>query len=537
MPGEDPLLVRAGASPTLLWKGLYFYPPGNPIEYARRKARVVSPPSRSLVLVPSVGLGYGLAELLERLPEDCAILCVEAYQEVMAIALMQELPSDPRLSIVRTADPAGAAAALNGLGIHRFRRVIEAPLCAGYRLAPELYARCRQRLEEEIRRYWQNRLTLIAMGSLQVRNIFSNLVLLPRARCFSALSTSLPVVVAGAGPSLEECVPALARRRGSYILAAADTALPSLTAHGIVPDVVVALEAQVANLQDFIPSRDPDMVLASDLSSHPLVNRLFPERLFFFSSRFAPLRLFDRLETFRLHPTPFPALGSVGVAAVHAALQMARAEIFLTGLDFCFSGSRTHVRGTQYHIAMLAGSNRYRPVGHDAFQSLTARSRLRVTDKRGKPVATDPVLKSYRDGLQSELDGEELRVMDFGPSGLDLGVRWISIEEWEERLGRAPAGRTRLEIDPEQGFALDQLRGFLSQEKDLLTRAIGALGNATETGIVSDECRALLWETDYAWVHFPDPPGLENPDRSFLARARIAAGYYAQRLEKILSII
>ena len=69
MPGENPLLVETANGPTLLWKGLSFYPSGNPLEYARRKARVFSPPPRTLVFVPSVGLGYGLVELLQRLPE------------------------------------------------------------------------------------------------------------------------------------------------------------------------------------------------------------------------------------------------------------------------------------------------------------------------------------------------------------------------------------------------------------------------------------------------------------------------------------
>ncbi|MFI5369173.1 MAG: 6-hydroxymethylpterin diphosphokinase MptE-like protein, partial [Spirochaetia bacterium] len=368
MPGEDPLLVESGEGRTLLWKGLSFYPSEKPLEYARRKARVFSPPPRSLVFVPSVGLGHGLSELLERLPEGCAVLCVEAFQEVMAAALSQGLPADPRLSIVRTAEPAGAAAALESMGIHRFRRVVELPLCAGYRLAPELYARCRLRLEEEIRRYWQNRLTLIALGSLQVSNVLLNLALLPGAHDLSALATTRPVVVAGAGPSLDECIPAMTRLRRGFVLAAVDTAFPCLAAHGIFPDIVVALEAQVANMQDFLPFRSARTLLACDLSSHPAVNRLFTDRLYYFSSRFAPLRLFDRLAEAHLLPAPFPALGSVGVAAVHAGLQIGRGDVFLTGLDLSFPGARTHAQGSPYHLAMLNGCSRLRPVGQDAFQ-------------------------------------------------------------------------------------------------------------------------------------------------------------------------
>ncbi len=535
MPGEDPLLIETGEGRTLLWKGLSFYPSGNPLEYARRKARVFSPPPRSLVFVPSIGLGYGLSELLERLPEGCAVLCVEVHQEVMAMALSQELPADPRLSIVRTAEPAGAAAALESMGIHGFRRVVELPLCAGYRLAPELYAQCRRRLEEEVRRYWQNRLTLIALGSLQVSNVLLNLSLLPGAHDLSALSTERPVVVAGAGPSLDECIPAMTRLRRSFVLAAVDTAFPSLAAHGIFPDIVVALEAQVANMQDFLPFRSDGTVLACDLSSHPSVNRLFTTRLYYFSSRFAPLRLFDRLAKARLLPALFPALGSVGVAAVHAGLQIGHRDVFLTGLDLSFPGARTHAQGSPYHLAMLNGSSRLRPVGQDAFQALAARVLVQAPDKRGGLVRTDKVLKSYRDNVESVVRESTARVMDFGPRGLDLGVRRISMGEWEDRLAGGSAPAALLEIDSGKAFPRDLVREFIQTEKRLLERAIDALRGLTAEG--SEECRMLLREIDYAWVQFPDPPGLENPDRSFLARARVAAGHYARRLDRIVSIL
>ena len=537
MPGEDPLLIETGEGRTLLWKGLSFYPSGNPLEYARRKARVFSPPTRSLVFVPSVGLGYGLSELLERLPEGCAVLCVEVHQEVMAMALSQGLPADPRLSIVRTAEPAGAAAALESMGIHRFRRVVELPLCAGYRLSPELYAQCRKRLEEEVRRYWQNRLTLIALGSLQVSNVLLNLSLLPGAHDLSALSTARPVVVAGAGPSLDECIPAMSRLRRGFVLAAVDTAFPCLAAHGIFPDIVVALEAQVVNMQDFIPFRSDSAVLACDLSSHPAVNRLFAGRLYYFSSRFAPLRLFDRLAEAHLLPALFPALGSVGVAAVHAGLRIGRGDVFLTGLDLSFPGARTHAQGSPYHLAMLNGSSRLRPIGQDAFQALAARVLVRAADKRGGFVRTDKVLKSYRDSVEEVVRDSAARVMDFGPQGLELGIGRISMGEWEERLACGSAPPARLEIDTVSVFTRDQVRRFFQAEKGLLERALDALRETTAGGGASEECRALLREIDYTWVQFPDPPGLENPDRSFLARARVAAGHYARRLERIASIL
>jgi hypothetical protein len=186
---------------------------------------------------------------------------------------------------------------------------------------------------------------------------------------------------------------------------------------------------------------------------------------------------------------------------------------------------------------MLNGSSRLRPVGQDAFQAMAARMLLHAPDKRGGIVATDKVLKSYRDNVESVVRGSSARVMDFGPQGLDLGVRRIGIDEWEERLACGNTPAPLLEVDTHKAFPRDRVREFMQAEKDLLGRAIDALRETTLEGRASEECRALLREIDYTWVQFPDPPGLENPDRSFLARARVAAGHYAQRLDRIASIL
>jgi hypothetical protein len=537
MPGEQPLLLQTDNGPTVRWKGISLYPSDNPIEYARRRARVFSPLPRSIVFVPSVGLGHGLADLLQKLPDGCAILCVEAHQEIMGLALQQGLPADPRLTIIRADNAAAVEPVLEGLGPGRFRRVVQLSLSGGYRLAAEMYADCLHRLEERLRLYWQNRLTLIALGSLQVRNILSNLALLPGAKDFSSLSSPSPVVVAGAGPSLEGCLPMLARLRDRYLLISVDTALPVLAAHGVTPDIVIALEAQVANLQDFIAAGETHTLLASDLSSYPAINRRFPGKLFFFSSCFAPLLIFERLRESGLLPTPFPAFGSVGVAAVHAALAISASDIFLAGLDFSFPGFLTHARGAPSHLLTLEKATRLRPVGLDAYQALAARSLILVKDKNGGAVATDRVMRSYRDNLDARLSNARGRAFDIGSLGLDLGIRKVEPAEAEERIaGGAETGRS-LEVDPRSDFRAEALVDFISHETRLLRDAAARMRESARGGGVPSGSRELLRQVDYTWLHFPDESDLDHPERSFLARAAVAASWYADRIDRLGSIL
>jgi hypothetical protein len=437
-------------------------------------------------------------------------------------------------------------AALRSMGTGLFRRVVEVPLNSGYRLAPDLYGRIRRGLEQEIMRFWQNRLTLIAMGSLQVRNVLANLPLLKNALDFSALSTTLPVVVAGAGPSLEASLAVMARTRERFVLVAVDTALPALAALAIAPDVVIALEAQAVNNQDFVgelPARTGS-ILACDLSVHPSAARLFEGRLCFFSSEFAPLQLWQRLAAARLRPYPFPALGSVGVAAAHAALRITTDGVFLTGMDLSFPGTKTHANGSPFVLAMMAASTRFEPVAHSIYRALAGRRLLRVADKHGSPTLTDRVLSSYRDSIEEELDGAGGRVLDCGETGLPLGARIITTERFEELLLENPPASPRLHVDRGKRFSEDIVR-FVGAERSLLldvakAAGAGAAGSGAAgagAGGGTGSLASLLAQADYTWAHFPDVPDLSAPEPGFLARARVAALYYAERLRRIESVL
>jgi hypothetical protein len=536
MSGEDPLLVPSDRGPTVFHRGIALYPPANPQAAARGRARAARLAPRTLVYVPSVGLGHGLADLLDRLPGECAVLCVETDPALMRRAAAAELPRDARLAVVQTSDGEEVARAARSLGIARFRRVVEVPLCAGYRLDAARYTEFGRVLEAVVRTHWQDAATLISMGSLWVRNIIDNLAVLPSSRDFSCLTSDAPLVVAGAGPSLEQSLPALKEARAGFLLAAADTALPRLMEESLEPDIVVALEAQLANIQDFLPSRGAAALLACELSAHPATARLFPRGRFFFSSRFAPLALFGRLAEAGLLPSPFPALGSVGVAAAHAGLRLTGGDVFLTGLDFSFPGSRTHARGTPPHLAALRSASRVRGVDQDAVGSLAARRAIREKDKAGDGVMTDLVLRSYRDGLRVEAAGSAGRVWDLGRTGLDLGISRIDEDAFLGRVRAAGACHPRITVRPGPAFPAASLLRFLDSEISLLDRAVGRLASllsAAKAGAeIPVEDRSLLAAVDYTFLHFPDGREPDALSRSFLARARVAALYYRQRIAR-----
>jgi membrane associated rhomboid family serine protease len=230
-------------------------------------------------------------------------------------------------------------------------------------------------------------------------------------------------------------------------------------------------------------------------------------------------------------------MGLVGVAAAYAALRITRKTVFLTGLDLSFPGGKTHANGSPHCLAMLAESTRLDPVGQAGYSALAGRRLLYLPDKNGRMILTDLVLSSYRDSLSGELSASSERVLDCGQSGLPLGVRAIRGEQFEGLLGNTPAAGQRLHIDRERRFPEDQLSGFVAAERALLAEIADAAAVFAASGGQGGSLGALLADADYTWVHFPDLPDFSALDPGFVARARIAALYYAERLRRIESVL
>jgi len=547
MSSSDPRLVDTGRGLTIQYRGRYLYSSVEPFEAVRRRVERASVPEKTLVFVPSVGLGYGLEELLRRSPRSSHVLCVEADEKLMGFALEQRtvrIPSSRRLTVVRSSDPQSVASYLhNRIGIGSFRRMQSLRLCGGYHLAPAVYDAIGSRLEQEIQAYWKNKIILVHMGRLWIRNIIENIPILRRSEDLRTLRTGYPVCVLGAGPSLEESLPAIRRSRKGMLLLAVDTALPVLSDHGIRPDLVLALEAQVANAKDFLGQDLTGMSLLCDMTTCPAVVRLFEGRAFFFCSEFHRLKLLQRMSDRRLRPTRIPALGSVGVAAVHVALGLTGGPVFLAGLDFSYPGKRTHARGSPFHRQLLGGSGRLAPAEGTGFAAIARRPLLRVQDEGRGPILTDLVLHSYAQAAEKLLKGQG-RVYDLGSAGMVKGATRCSDAGVLEAL--APH-RNREKLSVESGAIdqigrLDQWRRFVQSELDLLQRGLDLLSPLLQEGAgreirLGPTERRVVESLDYLSYSFPDGDRTDPTDAGLLARVMIAGRRFLNLWENAVSIL
>jgi hypothetical protein len=141
------------------------------------------------------------------------------------------------------------------------------------------------------------------------------------------------VVVAGAGPSLDECAPALRRHRSKFVLVAASGAVPPLRAAGIDPDWVVALEGKDTVVNDLadLPEKISTVVFEC---THPQIVRAARRKLFFG----------DGLET---------RGGTTLIPALDFALQCSMEDVILVGADLGY-GNRVYASGAKRECLVMS---------------------------------------------------------------------------------------------------------------------------------------------------------------------------------------
>lgn len=534
MNPDIPELIPRGNHFTIRYGNRHLYNPGSPFRRAVEKAEAVSVGPHTLVLVASPLLFYGVETLLHNLPEHCHLLCVESDPNLSNLVLEPEqkrILEDHRISYIKTRSPEEVITASRSLGFWKFRRCVLASINGGYALHSRLYRSISDTLQREIEVFWKNRMTLINMVPLWIKNLFHNLTRYPFSLDLRSVSTEKPVVVTGAGESLEGTLHELRHNRKGIFILSVDTALPVLLSSEIIPDAVICLESQVTNLKDFIGAAGKHIRLFCDFLSHPSTYKTTDGETAFFLSRFAPNRLFERMETAGLAPPFIPPLGSVGVAAVHLALRLTKNNVYVTGLDFSFTPGKTHSRGSPAHITELMSSNRLQP--SDSYGRCVDYQGYRRKDKSGRTVKTTLILESYLDQLKETVE-RETRVYNLGLCGLPAeGIPKTKLEPGQPCRVNKPQENT---ITVPEGRKKD-VRTFLMREKSLLS-GVYRTGNEY-LSLQTEEHRHRFIETlrmcDYVLLHFPDPERIDTCDRSFAARVCAAADLYMRHIDYSLA--
>ncbi|MDR1507234.1 MAG: DUF115 domain-containing protein [Treponema sp.] len=553
-----PVITPARRGNSLKYKSKTLLSTVEPAGRAEKAAEKVPQMERTLYFCPSPLFGYGLEQFLSRLNPGSAILCVETDEKLLSLSVSQaagRVFSHPRLLLTGEKNPAALCALVRKTwGGRAFRRVIPLKLNGGWQLDAEVYAGMEAALADDIAIEWGNAMTLVKLGRRYARNTIRNLSALCQSRELPGFfNESDPVLVLGAGPSLDGFLNALAERVSSrnrevtvpgklpFRIICVDTCIPVLLERGIRPDLAVVLESQFWNVRDFIGGRNSRIPAAFDLSAYPATTGLLGGETFFFLTPWTGLALLGRIA--ECFPLPvFPPLGSVGLTAVALAKKLTKGPILAAGMDFSFTLDATHARGSPGHAASLQNQNRFR--GLINAEAAFRKGVFQTVSKTGVTVFSNPAMRTYRNLFQEEFSKDK-NIHDIRGTGLPLGLAALSAPEALDAL--FGGGRQTAALPPPRKAQADGGRSPQDREKfaAFAGKELGMLRELREIlsgGRNTARIPRLLSDLDYLWSHFPEYAGAAGKkpsasDTGFLKRVRAEIDPFRRLWELLLDAV
>jgi hypothetical protein len=211
----------------------------------------------------------------------------------------------------------------------------------------------------------------------------------------------VPAFVLGGGPSLQEFIDNYKEKKlNNGIIIAADAVLKKLLDNGIKPHMVVRCERKLTNIFEGITR---EMTKGIYYCAYPWTP---PEFFELFENHFYLFRQNGVCRFTEIKHGFVDGGVSSGNAALEIAFNLGCKEIYLSGLDMCMKGGKTHIDGTQVEFNIEKSKDKW----------------TKVPTNDGKMETTIPVWercrKEYTQAIQKQLDkGNNVTVYNTSPFG------------------------------------------------------------------------------------------------------------------------
>lgn len=332
-----------------------------------------------------------------------------------------------------------------------------------------------------------NAATLKKFGRRWCRNSIRNLLQLEKTGFISPLqgklknsknTQSLPFLIIGAGPSLENILPYIKQLQKRMITVCVETALHTLLRSGIQPDFVIITDPQFWAYRHIAALSAPDSILISELSAYPAVFRFSCNNILLCSSQF-PIGQYVQ-NKLNLNPGDLGSGGSVASSAWNFAYYCGAKEIYTAGLDFAFPKGQTHIKGSSAEQTWHTLSNRLSAADKYTAAALYSANASLAKDYKGETVITDSRMKMFSWWFESRLANcTDVQTYTFCPQGLATpGIKTVEIldilkEPFSEEIAKEKADFIKLarsiktELSSEQKKELTHLQKCFSSPESL----------------------------------------------------------------------
>ena len=316
-----------------------FYGKRDPRHISKRWLELIKIEPHSLYAVTGFGLGAHLSEFLKQATRQTILFVAEKepalLREVLSQVDLSDLLADDRFFLA-TGEPDDPYfqdlqhAAVQG--IKELDRLVFSP---AFSTDEPYYDRMRNEL---IRQY----LVLKPLVDVNLRtatnlqeNTFRNLSLLQDAPDIGQLGgefSNLPLILVGAGPSLDESIDFLKAARSHAIIACSNSSYRKLVNSGVKPHLTVSADPLSPTLQGYLKTSSDGVWLAAPFSAYPPVVKRFAGRVLTWTTN-NPVMDIIRYRGDRQPGTPILEQGTVSACILDIARVFGCPKVLLVGQD------------------------------------------------------------------------------------------------------------------------------------------------------------------------------------------------------------
>lgn len=399
-------------------------------------------PKQLLVIGPALG---AVLDQIEGVGAATRVVAIEPDPGVAVLMLARRdwtsWIEQGSLRLLTGPDYGGAANCARSVDVSEPPQLLVSPELAHHR--PDDVAAARVVAERLISEAEKNASARKRFAGPYLLQSLGNLPVIARESNVAALDgvcASRPAVIVGAGPSLDDNLPALAALQDHAVIVAADTTLRPLLAGGVRPHIMVAVDPSPLNAQHLtgVEALD-DIWLAAEGSLHPSAFGGFAGRIFTF--KVSDHQPWPWLRALGCDRGLLQTWGSVATSAFDLARRMGCDPIIYAGLDLSFPVRRPYCANTIYDALWRDAMAQYGCTWQQLVDEYFGRpgNKLRRPDIHGASVATSAHLVSFRDWLVEQTAGDGTRrFINATGAGILHGGRIVQ-STLEGALANAPA--------------------------------------------------------------------------------------------------
>ena len=547
---EKPCLVEAKQGFSVSYKNKLLYSKYNPISPIEKSIDNLIIQDGTLVLAFSPVLGYGLDLLISKIQKNSFLFLIENDFSLYDFSLSCTESKIKNFDFNQSHICYKNLQTQNDIykifndkkfldKIKTCKRVIKINLSATFTEQEKFYQDTFNLFSNYIAQFWKNQITLVKLGKLFSKNIFLNLPQIVNSKKIILHSIEKPILVFGAGTSLDTTIIEFNKNKFSikdFFIICVDSALKPLLEYNIKPDIVIAVESQLANEKAFIGTKNIPFLLVSDLTSRPNINNYHNKNISFIFTEYCNSNFLEAIKNLSLPVHNFNPLGSVGLYAIELAIKIRKdnSPIFFTGLDFAYTTDGTHCKNAPATFAKLINSNRTNSlIKVDSSFKFGTNHFL----KEKKKIISDKPLQNYAiqflenfNHIENLYNLSDISIFDFVNNNKKINqIDTKKYLEITKKYFSTNQNKENIFVEKMPETTKGKIKKYISNEIIELEEIKNYLMNGN---IQIENLLAKINQHDYLFIHFPDGYKNATEDISFLKRVRNEIDFFLKILNR-----